>query len=258
LVQDEAGLTLRTAVQIIPVIDIRNGIAVRAVAGERSRYRPLKGRLTDTAEPAEVLTALRRVFGFLLCYIADLDAIERQQINRCTIGEMARTGVALIVDAGATTVEQIDALLEIGVRQVVLSSESMQDLTQVETMVKQFDSASLIFSIDLKHGELLVSDPAWQGNPPLDLVRFVIERGIRQLIVLDLAAVGTGHGIPTLKLCQDIRRISPEIRIISGGGVDSAACVTDAAQAGLDGLLIASALHDGRLTANDLAEYLHL
>ena len=243
--------------QIIPVIDIRNGIVVRAVAGERNRYGPLTGRLTDSAEPAEVLKALRRDFGFSLCYIADLDAIEQQRLNRCTIAEMVRTGVALIVDAGATTVEQIEALFEIGVRQVVVASESMHDLTQLDALVKHIDSASLIFSIDLKLGELLVRDPAWHGKSPLDLARFVIERGICQLIVLDLAAVGTGYGVPTLQLCRDIRRISPDIKIISGGGVDSAACVTAAAQADVDGLLIASALHDGRLTAVDLAAYLN-
>ena len=244
--------------QIIPVIDIRNGMAVRAVAGERSLYRAINSLWTTSAEPAEVLKALERHFHCDVCYVADLDAIERQPLNHGTIAEMVRIGVALIVDAGATAVEQIEALLETGVRQVVLSSESMHDLTQVEAMIRSFGSASLIFSLDLKHGKLLVDDPAWQGKSPLDLVRFVIERGIRQLIVLDLAAVGTGLGIPTLQLCQDIRRMSPDIRIISGGGVDSAACVADAAQAGLDGLLIASALHDGRLTADDLAEYLHL
>ncbi len=243
--------------QIIPVIDIRNGVAVRAVAGERSRYGPLAGRLTDSAEPAAVLKALDLHFQCAVCYVADLDAIERQQPNRCTIAEMVRTGVALIVDAGATTVEQVEALLEIGVRQVVLASESMHDLRQLDTLVTQFDSGSLIFSVDLKHGELLVRDPVWHGKSPLDLARFVIERGIRQQIVLDLAAVGTGRGVPTLKLCQDIRRISPDIRIISGGGVDSAQCVAEAAQAGLDGLLIASALHDGRLTASDLTAYVH-
>ena len=243
--------------QIIPVIDIRNGMAVRAVAGERSLYRAINSLWTTSAEPAEVLKALERHFHCDVCYVADLDAIERQPLNHGTIAEMVRIGVALIVDAGATEVAQIEALLEIGVGQVVLSSESLQDLTQLETLARQFDAASLIFSLDLKHGRLLASDPAWQGKSPLDLVRFVIERGIRELIVLDLAAVGTGHGIPTLQLCQDIRRMSPDIRIISGGGVVSAACVADAAHSGLDGLLIASALHDGRLTADDLAEYLH-
>ena len=243
---------------IIPVIDIRHGIAVRAIAGERNRYRAISSLLTQSAEPAEVLKVLETHFQSAICYVADLDAIERQQLNRCTIAEMVRTGVALMVDAGATTVGQIETLLEVGVQQVVLSSESMHDLMRVEAMVKPLDSDSLIFSIDLRHGELLVRDPAWQGNSPLNLAECVIEQGIRQLIVLDLAAVGTGLGIPTLQLCQDIRRISPEIRVISGGGADSAACVADAAQAGLDGLLIASALHDGRLTADDLAEYLHL
>lgn len=241
--------------QIIPVIDIRNGIAVRAVAGDRARYRAVESLLTNSAEPTAVLNALEKHFQCAVSYVADLDAIERQQINRCTIAEMVRTGVALIVDAGAATVEQIEALLEIGVRQVVLSSESMQDLAQLEALATRIDSASLIFSVDLKHGELLASDPAWQGNSPLNLVRFVVEQGLRQLIVLDLAAVGTGHGVPTLRFCQDIRRLSPDITIISGGGVDSAACVADAAHAGLDGLLIASALHDGRLAADDLAAY---
>ena len=239
--------------QIIPVIDIRNGIAVRAVAGERSRYRPINSLLTNGAEPAEVLKALDRHFQCAVCYVADLDAIERQQLNRCSIAEMVRTGVALIVDAGTTTVEQIEALLEIGVRHVVMSSESMKDLTLMQACVKCFDSASLLFSIDLKHGQLLVNDSEWEGKSPLELARFAVDQGIRQLIVLDLAAVGTGHGVPTLQLCQDIRRTLPQIRIISGGGVDSKACVADAARAGLDGLLIASALHDGRLTPEDLA-----
>ena len=243
--------------QLIPVIDIRNGIAVRAVAGDRGRYRAIESLLTNSAEPPEVLNALEQHFHCAACYVADLDAIERQQLNRCTIAEMVRTGVSLIVDAGAATVEQIEELLQLGVRQVVIASESMRDLSQLGTLVTRLDTASLIFSIDLKHGELLVSDPAWQGNAPLDLVRFVIKQGLRQLIVLDLAAVGTGHGVPTLRLCADIQRISPDIRIISGGGVDSAECVAKAAQAGLDGLLIASALHDGRLTADDLAAHLH-
>lgn len=242
--------------QIIPVIDISNGMAVRAVAGERKHYRAIQSRLTESVEPAEVMRAIQERLQCPVCYVADLDAIERQQLNRCTIAEMVRTGVALIVDAGAETFENVETLLEMGVRQVVLSSESMPDLGQLETFAKQYDSESLIFSIDLKHGQLLVSDPAWQGKSPIDLARFVIECGFRQLIVLDLAAVGTGLGVPTLKLCQDIRRISPGITIISGGGVDSAACVADAAQAGLDGLLIASALHDGRLTVDDLAVYL--
>ena len=44
----------------------------------------------------------------------------------------------------------------------------------------------------------------------------------------------------------------PHLQIISGGGVHSRTCLVTAQAAGLDGLLIASALHDGRLTPDDL------
>ncbi len=244
--------------QIIPVIDIRNGIAVRAVAGERSQYRAIESRLTASVEPAEVLKVLKHHVNCAACYVADLDAIERQQLNRCTIAEMARAGVSLIVDAGVTSVEQIEALFELGVNRVVLSSESINDLTQLESMVESFDPASLVFSIDLKNRKLLVGDPRWDGRPSLEMARFVLECGLRQLIVLDLAAVGSGNGVPTLELCQQIKELLPKIEIISGGGITSAQCVAQAARAGLDGLLIASALHDGRLTKADLAVYSQL
>lgn len=244
--------------QIIPVIDIRNGIAVRAVAGERSRYRAIESQLTTSAEPAEVLQAMKDSLQCTACYVADLDAIERQQLNRCTIAEMVRKGVSLTVDAGATTIEQIEELFKIGVDRVVLSSESIGNLAQLGSIIRQFDPASLIFSIDLRHGQLLVRDPAWEEKPPLNMAGFVFELGIRQFIVLDLAAVGTGRGVPTLELCRMVRNLSPDVKVISGGGVASGQCVADAAQAGLHGLLIGSALHDGRLTNVDLTAHLRV
>ena len=242
--------------QIIPVIDIRNGIAVRAVAGERSRYRAIQSRLTTSAEPAEVLQAMKDSLQCTVCYVADLDAIERQQLNRCTITELVRKGVSLTVDAGATTIAQIEELFDIGVDRVVLSSESIGNLAQLGSIIRQFDPTSLIFSIDLRHGQLLVKDPAWEEKTPLDMARFVVELGIHQFIVLDLAAVGTGLGVSTLELCRMVRDLSPEVQVISGGGVASGQCVADAAQAGLRGLLIGSALHDGRLTNEDLTAHL--
>ena len=241
---------------IIPVIDIRNGIAVRAVAGERNRYQPIQSGLTESTEPAQVLRALHAAFRCTSCYVADLDAIEQRPCNRCSIAEMARTGVSLIVDAGSSTREQIDDLLDLGVSQVVLSSESMHDLATLDSLLHGIDRSSLIFSIDLKHGQLLARDPAWQKKSPLELADAVLGFGLLQIIVLDLAAVGTGHGVPTLQLCQEIRQLSESVRIISGGGVQSRTCVIEAAQAGLNGLLIASALHDGRLVPQDLAEWL--
>lgn len=239
--------------EIIPVIDIRNGVAVRAVAGERGRYQPVSSRLTESIEPAEVLRALRQEFHCETCYVADLDAIERGHRNRCTLAEMVRTGVRLIVDAGVITLADVDELRDVGASRIVLASESLPRLDQLQPFVELFGSKSLVFSVDLKHGQLQVADGKWTSSNPDDLIDYVVDAGIKQIIVLDLAAVGTGTGIPTLSLCQQAKRRWPHLQIISGGGVHSRTCLANAQAAGLDGLLIASALHDGRLTAEDIA-----
>lgn len=233
---------------IIPVIDIRNGFAVHAVSGERSGYQAVRSLLTSNAQPVNVLKSLMANFRCVDFYVADLDGIEGRGLNHGTIVEMVLTGASLIVDAGVTSICAAETMLEIGVSKVVLASESLRDISTLKTLLNHFDSDKLVFSLDLRHGGLLIEDPAWQGRSPLDLARLVIDLGLRQLIVLDLASVGTGNGVPTLQLCRDIRHMAPEANIISGGGVDSIACVQSAADAGLDGLLIASALHDGRLT----------
>ena len=243
--------------RIIPVIDIRNGIAVRAVAGERNRYRPLVSRLTDSVEPAEVLKALQREFGFSSCYVADLDAIETRFscdgpgrascTSRCTFAEMVRTGMKLILDAGVRSVDDARDLLDLGIDQVVLSSESLPDVSALPALLERPDFDSFTFSIDLKHGRLLAADEALCDVEPIELIATVVGAGFRQIIILDLAAVGTGSGIPTLELCREVKRIWPNLSVISGGGVRSPKCLLDAERAGIDGLLIASALHDGRI-----------
>lgn len=238
--------------QMIPVIDIRNGITVRAVAGERTRYRPLESRLTTSTEPAEVLKALQNEPGCGVCYVADLDGIEGRNINRCALAEMARTGVRILLDAGIESVEEAEQLLGLGIARIVVSSESLPEISCLPGFLQVCGSPSVIFSMDLKHGQLMSRDPSIADLSPLELVSEVVRHGIAQIVVLDLAAVGTGTGIPTLELCSEIRQRWPELTVISGGGVTSRSCLESARQAGLDGLLIASALHDGRLKADDL------
>lgn len=238
--------------QIIPVIDIRNGFAVRAIAGDRGRYQPLKTRLTESVEPAEILKALQREYDCGVGYVADLDGIERSYINRCVLGEMARTGVRLMVDAGVSSPNDAEQILELGASSVIVSSESLSDIDQLPNYLQQCGAASVVFSIDLKHGRLMAAHSQWMNRSPLDLICRVVEHGVRQIIVLDLAVVGTGTGIPTLALCREIKQRWPDLNLVSGGGVNCSACISAATNAGLDGLLIASALHDGRLNVQDI------
>jgi uncharacterized protein related to proFAR isomerase len=70
--------------------------------------------------------------------------------------------------------------------------------------------------------------------------------------VLDLARVGTGQGVE-LGLVGALRRRLPGIRLLAGGGVQSGRDLERMRDAGCDGALVASALHDGSITAADVS-----
>lgn len=239
---------------VIPVIDIRNGIAVHAVAGDRQWYKPLTSRLVKSIEPARVLEELATSCSFDLCYVADLDAIEGRGLNRCTLAEMSRVGVPLLVDAGAVSGPQAEELLDLGVSTVVIPSESIRQLDSLSSWTSRFSASQLCGSVDLKYGRILTQDPAWLDRSAVDLAEYFSTQGFCQLIVLDLAAVGTGAGVPTLEACRLIKRRCPDLRIITGGGVHSMGCLADAERFPVDGILVGSALHDGRLPVTALKE----
>jgi phosphoribosylformimino-5-aminoimidazole carboxamide ribotide isomerase len=95
--------------------------------------------------------------------------------------------------------------------------------------------------------------PEWRDMQPLDLASLALRAGVRRMIVLDLADVGMGQGPNTLPLCRELRNLDPTAEIIAGGGVRGHDDLRALAAAGCDGALVASALHDGRLSAEKCA-----
>ena len=61
-----------------------------------------------------------------------------------------------------------------------------------------------------------------------------------------------GNG-PDFESIARVRAAERELTLIAGGGVRGPGDLARLAEAGCDGALVASALHDGRLTALDVA-----
>ncbi len=230
--------------QIIPVVDIRHGVVVQAVAGNRGEYRPVKSCLTDSVQPLNVVHAIQQATGCRRIYVADLDGILEQRPNLDVLREICDSGVDVMLDAGVVGMADIDLLRQRLNCRIVVASETFG---QIDELIAGGIAEDLVFSVDLKSGELKVADAGYFEAVPEALVGQLSAAGLRDVIVLDIAAVGTGRGIPTIELCRSLRKSNPGVGLITGGGVYSSGCIQDAREAGLDGLLIASAIHDGRL-----------
>lgn len=242
--------------KVIPVIDLKQGRVVRGVAGARAHYQPVRSQLCRTAQPFDVARGFIRAFALQELYVADLDAIGGLPVDERSLGEMVRAGSQVLLDAGIDSVEkaqQAKAWNHAGacLHRVIVALESLRDSSQSEELLDTLGVDKAIFSLDLKGGCPLVRE-TWDLASPLEIAEHAVSVGFRQLIVLDLADVGMGAGNQSLSVCQEIRRRWPEVRLISGGGVSGNADLHALVNAGCDGALVASALHDGRLRSDDL------
>lgn len=240
--------------RVIPVIDILNSQVVRGVAGQRDRYRPVESRLTDSAEPLAVANAFRDTFGLTTLYVADLDAIQNAESNVKVYRDLKDDGFELLIDAGLKNVYDAEAVLMAGASKVIVGLETWPLLASLEMMLEKVGSERVIFSLDLKSGRSIRKFDDMINDDPAEIGCAVIECGIRELIVLDLAAVGVASGPTTLNLCQELRDFAPKLKLITGGGVRSSADLSTLRSTGIDGALVASALHDGSISPEDLRQ----
>ena len=111
--------------RVIPVLDLKGGCVVHAVAGRREEYQPIRSVLVVSTAPLEVAAAFRRILGLRELYIADLDAIAGVEPAYETLAGLAKLGCHLMVDAGVKDRVRTERLLDLGVSRVVLALESL-------------------------------------------------------------------------------------------------------------------------------------
>lgn len=237
--------------RIVPVLDIMQGEVVRGMGGRREEYRPIVSRLTASSRPLQVAESLADHFGIREFYIADLDAILGDEPSWTLFAELQSRGFILWVDAGVRWLTDTCRLADAGIDSLVVGLETLEGPGELAEIVKEFGER-IVFSLDLRAGELLTASAAWSGCDADELAAQAIRLGVRRLLVLDLARVGCADGTGTLALCARLSAAYPQTAIYTGGGVRHRGDLEELKQSGVQAVLVASALHDGHLTREDL------
>jgi len=214
-------------VRVIPVLDLQAGRAVLARGGVRGGYEPVESVLVAAMAVGDAVAlarAFRERLGCDECYVADLDAITGGQPHRALVRTLVDGGCRLLVDWGVAGPASAAALLAEGAARVVVGLETLPTLGALEAIAGAIGPERIVFSLDLRDG---------------------------QLLVLDLARVGARHG-PDLGLVDAVRGAVPEVELLVGGGVRGREDLERLVDAGCDAALLATALHDGRVGRGDL------
>ena len=238
--------------QIIPVLDLLDGIVVRGVAGKRETYRPVQSCLTQSADAIKIANAFRDQLGLNQLYVADLDAILHQKPNLKIITQLVEDDFELIVDAGLRDIAMATELSQAGATKVIAGLETIPSPLLLELLCDTLGSEQVIFSLDLLAGVPLGKMSHWTQADPFAIGCEAVAMGITQMIVLDLSQVGVGEGIETLPLCAKLLKRFPQLKIITGGGIRTIDDIQMIATTGVNGVLVASALHHGAIEKNEI------
>ena len=226
--------------KLIPVIDLMQGQVVWARGGIRHRYCALSSELCPDSDPLGLACRLVQDFGADTLYVADLDAIRGIGHNGAVLSSFARSlpNLHLWVDAGLSDRDSLARFLDQGAGRPVIGSETLSEIS----LLCEPQARGAVLSLDFRGAHLI-------GPPELAQSS---ELWSQDLILMSLQRVGSATG-PDLPQLARYRALAPHSRCYSAGGVRDIRDLERLRAAGAAGVLLASALHDGRITAEAMA-----
>lgn len=216
--------------QIIPVIDLKGGLVVHAVRGERKAYQAIDRHsgLTRSTTLAGVVADFLSLFPFQTFYIADLDAITSVGSHGDAIDKLCARFPAIEFwidngqDLSAETMRYDNQTVVIG--------------TESQTGGAKPVSYEGILSLDFKNGELLGCSEWFERS----------DYWPKRVIAMTLQKVGTQTG-PDFALLTHLRKTSPQTHFIAAGGIRGYDDLCQLSGLGIQSALVATALHSGAL-----------
>jgi phosphoribosylformimino-5-aminoimidazole carboxamide ribotide isomerase len=204
------------------------------------------------ADPVERAREWERQ-GAQAIHVVDLDgAKEGRPVQIELIRRIAgAVGVPLQVGGGVRTIEDLRAAREAGARRVVMGTAAAVD-RDVRLRAIEEAGASLVVAVDAREG--VVATHGWQRSSGLfvfDLARELVADGVASVLYTDVARDGMDAGA-ALRGTGAVAKIIPTIA--SGGVRGTDDVVVLSRTPGVTGVVVGTALYEGKVTLRELVE----
>lgn len=227
---------------IIPAIDLIDGQVVRLYQGDYQQ------KTTFDLSPLAQLQSYEAQ-GAKLLHIVDLTGAKdpsKRQI--ALIGELvAGLTTDIQVGGGIRSEQQVEELLALGVKRVVIGSLAVKEPELVKSWFVKYGSEAICLALDVNinvAGEKIVAVSGWQTGGGKSLESLVAEYqsvGLQHALVTDISRDGTLQGANT-DLYRELAAKYPDINWQASGGIatlDDVAAVRDSKA---NGIIIGKAL----------------
>lgn len=234
---------------IIPAIDIIDGKAVRLYQGDYNKKDNMNSEVLDIAKEFKEA-------GAKLIHLVDLDgAKEGKLVNKDLILKVVNElNIDVEVGGGIRTFEDIKALIEGGVRRVILGTAAIEDKALLKKAVEKFKE-KIAVAIDFKDG--FIHTKGWLNKSEIyykDLIKELEVIGVKNIIVTDITKDGTLLG-PNIEIMKELSKFT-SIDITSSGGIKNLDNIIELNKLNIYGCIVGKAIYSKDVNLKEAISYI--
>lgn len=227
--------------QIIPAIDIKDGVCLRATGVDIDPVAQASDFIEHGAKYLHVVDMNAALDGTAKNFTQLRHIIDLQDVK-------------VEVSAGIDSPDKINKFFTLKPRpwQIILSSRALFDLSFVQTALNRFGAEHITIALD--YAEDKIAARGWKETSSLSLesvLKKLAEWHVKRTIITDVNRDGKLTGIDT-KTIQHVRKQLPGDLIVSGG-IAALEDILELEDLGVNGVIIGTAFYEKKI---DLQEAL--
>ena len=225
---------------IFPAIDLRGGKCVRLIQGDFDKE-------TVYSDDPQATALKWQAMGAKFLHVVDLDGARAGSPQNITAIKNILDAVKIPIEVGGgvRTLDDVEKLLSLGVRRVILGSVAVENISLVEDAAKKFGD-KVVVGIDARGG--FVATHGWEKSSAVkaeDLAKKIVAAGVKTIIYTDISKDGMLSGVNAESFTELAKNSGAEI--IASGGVKSLEDIRALKAAKIAGVIVGKAIYTGAL-----------
>ncbi len=238
-------------IQIIPAIDIIDGKCVRLTQGDYSQ------KVIYNEDPLEVAKRFENI-GIIRLHLVDLDGAKKGEVVNWRVLEKIASKTKLSIDfgGGLKNDASIETVFNSGADLATIGSLAVKEPEVVFGWLKKYGAGRIMLGADVKNENISIG--GWLESTETNVIDFIktnFSEGITNIFCTDISKDGLLQG-PSVELYKKIINAVPELKLIASGGASQMKDVYELEKIGCGGVIIGKAIYEGRITIDELRNYI--
>lgn len=236
---------------LIPAIDLIEGRCVRLTQGDYDDKKVYEQSPVDMAK-------MYADCGVARLHVVDLDGAKAKEPCNLRVLERLANETSLDIEWGGG-IKSSDALrsaIDAGANRVICGSVAVDNSELFASWLQEYGADHIILGADVRGRNVATHGWLKETEVTIDsIIEQFLPFGLKQLICTDISKDGMLQG-PNFPLYVELKEKYPMVNTTLSGGISSMADIDKAASLGLHSVIIGKAIYEGRITLNDLKQWL--